>query len=103
MFASSDSNRPMEERTEAALVTQGQRRVNLIWEFTQAAVALILVAATVAAALRVTFFGKPGDDIPNILSVLVGTVVGAYFQRTNHQNIGGIGRKATEDKPYVGR
>lgn len=98
-----NDNKQREDQAEHALVTQGQRRVNLVWEFTQAAVALILVLATAAAALRMAFYGQPGDQIPNILSVLVGTVVGAYFQRTNHQNIGGTGYKATDNAPYVGR
>jgi len=98
-----DPSKGPDNRIERALVTQGQRKVNLIWEFTQAAIALILVIGTVAAALRVSFYGKPGDEIPDILLVLVGTVVGAYFQRTNHMNIGGTGRKETEGETYVGR
>lgn len=81
----------------------GQRRVNLIWEYTQASIALILVLSTCVAALKMMFDGKATDQVPNILCALVGTVVGSYFQRTNHMNIGGTGRKQTDNSPYIGR
>jgi hypothetical protein len=79
------------------ITTAGQRRVNLIWEYTQAIIALIVVVSTFAAALQL----KDGGQIPTIFSVAFGTVVGFYFSRTNHQAIGGIGPKPTQK--YTGR
>ena len=79
------------------ITTAGQRRVNLIWEYTQAAIALMVVIATMVAGLKVAL----GQQIPTIFSVAFGTVVGFYFSRTNHQAIGGIGQKPTQK--YEGR
>jgi len=93
---------PTADQAQRARVTAGQRKINLIWEYTQAFIAIMLVVAAVVAALRVTFDDKP-RDIPTILSTLVGMVVGSYFQRTNHMNIGGIGKKATDEDEFKGR
>lgn len=82
----------------------GQRRINLIWEYTQAAIAIIMVMTTAAASLKVVFFPNAGDlGVPPVLSGFCGLVIGSYFQRTNHMNIGGVGRKATDDERYIGR
>lgn len=82
------------------LTTAGQRRVNLIWEYTQAAIAVLVVSANMGAALYNTIQGKPGE-VSMILSSALFLVVGFYFARTNHQAIGGIGPKPTQ--PYEGR
>jgi len=62
--------------------SSGQRMVNLLWEGTQAVIALAVTGATLYAslvsiestALNNTFF----------------LVVGFYFGRTNHQRVGGV-------------
>lgn len=79
-------------------VTAGQRLVNMTWELTQAAIALMVVGSTMIKAFTLT----QGQDIPTIMAVAFGTVVGFYFARTNHQSTGGVGRKPVE-QPYVGR
>lgn len=82
----------------------GQRRINLIWEYTQAAIAIIMVLATAAASLKSVFFPGTGDTgVPPALTGFCGLVIGSYFQRTNHMNIGGVGRKATDGEQYIGR
>jgi uncharacterized membrane protein YqgA involved in biofilm formation len=81
------------------ITTAGQRKVNLIWEYTQAIIALIVVIATMIAGLLTVF--KPAAQVPTILSVAFGTVVGFYFSRTNHQAIGGVGPKPQQK--YEGR
>lgn len=86
------------------MVTAGQRRVNIIWEKTQRFIALgvtvatllinmfITVAATIfRAELSVTQL--IGVTNLNALSMLI---TGFYFARTNHTNIGGIGRKVQD-------
>lgn len=82
------------------LTTAGQRRVNLIWEYTQAIIAISVVMANMGAALYNTLQGKPGE-VSMILSSALFLVVGFYFSRTNHQAIGGPGPKPTQ--PYTGR
>lgn len=79
-------------------VTAGQRLVNMTWELTQSIIAFIVVGATMVKA----FVLAQGQDIPTIMAVAFGTVVGFYFARTNHQAIGGIGKKPPEP-PYTGR
>lgn len=63
--------------------TKGQRDVNLIWEFTQAMIAIMITTAIIYAAI----FSKSSE----LLSTAFGMIVGMYFQRTNHTKIGGVG------------
>lgn len=95
---------PMPPKTTAQedLTTAGQRRVNLIWEFTQAAIAIVVVFANMGTAVVLAMQGKPGE-VPLILSSTLFLVVGFYFARTNHQAIGGVGAKANKQQPYRGR
>lgn len=75
------------------MVTAGQRKINLIWEFTQAAVSIIITMAVVycevakidSSTIRGAFF----------------LIIGFYFSRTNHTQIGGVGDKPQPN--YQGR
>ena len=78
--------------------TAGQRLVNMLWEITQSVIAFLVVGSTMIKA----FYLIQGQEIPTIMAVAFGTVVGFYFARTNHQSIGGVGKKPLEG-PYVGR
>ena len=80
------------------LTTAGQRRINLIWEYTQSAIALIVVLVALSAAVLAMWQGK---EVSAFLSFICGNVVGFYFSRTNHAAIGGVGPKPTE--AYRGR
>jgi hypothetical protein len=60
----------------------GQRRVNLIWEITQA---LIALAVTVATFIML-YVGKEAAALTNAFFL----VIGFYFGRTNHQRVGGV-------------
>lgn len=82
------------------LTVAGQRRINLIWEYTQSAIAVVVVTTTMASGI---YSMLTNTILPTIISVAFGTVIGYYFARTNHQAIGGIGPKATDTQPYVGR
>lgn len=63
--------------------TLGQRRVNLIWEITQAMVAIMVTGATIYSALK------------GVESLLLGNaftlIIALYFVRQNHTKVGGIG------------
>ena len=64
--------------------TAGQRRINLVWEVTQAAIAILVVGANVYAALAGV------DSI--LLANAFFLVIGFYFGRTNHSRTGGISK-----------
>lgn len=80
----------------------GQRRVNLIWEYTQAVIAIGVIFSNMIAALFNVFSNKD-IDVPLILSSSLFLIVGFYFSRTNHQAIGGLGEKSNEVQSYEGR
>lgn len=72
---------------ETALLTGGQRRINLIWEVTQGMIAVMLVGSSAIATVL-------GLSLPTEFWVLVGIVITAYFQRTNHTRVGGVKSEA---------
>lgn len=105
----SDGTQTLEPTTteQEDIVTAGQRKINLIWETTQSRIAIMVCATTMSAGLfqviAEVFFNKAGGQIPTIFSVAFGTVIGFYFARTNHQAIGGVGKKNNEHQVYKGR
>jgi len=84
---------PPKTTTQEDLTTAGQRRINVIWEVTQALIALLITGAVVYAAI------KKLDS--SVLTNAFFLIVGFYFSRTNHQAIGGIGWKPSQ--AYEGR
>lgn len=74
------SNIPSTTTEEEDRHTFGQRRISLIWESTQAIIAITVVGATVFAALT----GIESDALHNTFFL----VVGFYFGRTNHERRG---------------
>ncbi len=77
-----DTELPSTTTVEQNLHTASQRRVNIIWEFTQAFIAIVVTLANVYAALLKI------DSQP--LNNTFFLVVGFYFGRTNHQRVGGV-------------
>lgn len=71
-------------------VTEGQRRINLIWETTQGLIAISLV-------LTVCYAMITGAEVRSEFWILVSIVVQSYFQRTNHTRIGGVGYKPMDE------
>lgn len=69
----------------------GQRRINLIWEMTQALIALSIIWGATGAAIWITV-RDPANRLMAFffLSNIVSIVVGFYFGRTNHQRVGGV-------------
>jgi len=82
------------------LVTLGQRKVNLIWEYTQAMIALVVVFANMLVGVFTALYSDERRH-PVILTSAFFLIIGFYFSRTNHAAIGGIGRKP--EQPYEGR
>lgn len=80
-------SKPPSTTKQEDIIHAGQRRVNLIWEFTQGIIAVSISAATVYCAIK-----KIESDILNNAFFLI---VSMYFVRTNHQLIGGVGTKPT--------
>lgn len=84
------------EQAAAALTAAGQRRINLIWEYTQAVIAVAITLARIYAALFPAA-ESGGEALSNAFFL----IVGFYFSRTNHSAIGGVGPKP--DHIYTGR
>lgn len=79
--------------TQQDITLAGQRRVNLIWEYTQATIALGVTIAMIYCAIKKI----ESQDVRNAFFL----IVGFYFSRTNHSAIGGVGVKPTQE--YKGR
>ena len=78
-----------------------QRRINLIWEFTQAFIAVTVVIANLVMGLIFGIQRTPAGEYPLVLSSSLFLVIGFYFSRTNHSAVGGLGPKPMP--PYEGR
>jgi len=70
---------------EENLHSASQRKVNLIWEFTQAAIALGVVFANILAVFMLV-----SPDGSPLLANAFFLIVGFYFGRTNHSRVGGV-------------
>jgi hypothetical protein len=96
---------PATTTEEEDTVTAGQRRINLIWETTQAQIAKVSIYTALfvnsAVVILLIIFHK---DISTAMIVVVmaclasmnttmGIIIGFYFSRTNHSAIGGVGKK----------
>jgi hypothetical protein len=79
---------------EQDLKSHGQRRINLIWELTQASVAITVTVTTlVVCAILITSTPGGSEGAFLLLSNVFFLIVGTYFQRTNHTKTGGISGK----------
>lgn len=73
------------------LVSAGQRRVNILWEVTQAAIAIIVTCGTMyVAAVLVLQGSATAATAFLLLSNAFFMIVTSYFQRTNHTRTGGV-------------
>jgi hypothetical protein len=91
---------PPNTTVQEDLTTAGQRHINLIWEVTQAILSVLVVSANVIVGVNQGITPLHGE-FPVVLSSALFLVVGFYFSRTNHTNVGGIGPKKQDE--YVGR
>lgn len=75
--------------------TASQRRVNMVWEYTQSVIALLVTISALYVSVRMS---QPTDSgASSLLSNAFFLVIGFYFGRTNHTNVGGV------QPPYQGR
>lgn len=102
-----EDHKPMPPDTTAQqdITTAGQRTINLIWENTQARIAwFVIVAGMLVNSAVVLILVVVHRDITVVQVAIIslclqfvnltcGIVIGFYFSRTNHTNIGGIGPK----------
>lgn len=65
--------------------TSGQRRINLIWEVTQAVIVVMITAAQIYCSLT--------QIESKELSYAFFLVVSMYLVRTNHTKTGGVGER----------
>ena len=77
----SEDPAPPTTTKEQDLRTAGQRRVNMIWEYTQASIAIVVIGIFATTAIR-------EKAIDSFTAGIVGVVTGFYFGRTNHARIG---------------
>ena len=89
-------NIPASAKVDAQILrSAGQRRVNIVWEFTQAIIAISVLGVTLYVdAVTAIYIGHPNEVQSSALmqlNVLAAIVVGFYFGRTNHQRVGGVG------------
>ncbi len=92
---------PTVKEEQLGLVHAGQRKVNLIWEYTQSAIAISVVLSVLIVGVHSGLTaGK--TDVPPVLSNSLFLVIGFYFSRTNHSAIGGVGFKPQMEE-YKGR
>ena len=71
---------------EENLHTASQRRVNIIWEITQASIAVAITLAKIYTSIVVVNNPSGSETLSNAFFL----IVGFYFGRTNHQMIGGV-------------
>lgn len=76
----------------------GQRRINLIWELTQAGIAMTVSVVTVYTAAKLSLLQPAQTAAFLLLSNAFFLVIGFYFGRTNHQRTGGIGANQTDSR-----
>lgn len=89
------SSMPPTTTLQEDMIVAGQRRINIIWEVTQAIIAIAVTLAVIFAALT--------KIESTVLTNAFFLIIGFYYSRTNHQAIGGIGRKSNEYQSYEGR
>jgi hypothetical protein len=68
-------------------ITAGQRRVNILWEVTQAIISIMITGAIIYNS----FNNIKNEDLTNAFFL----IVSMYFVRTNHQRVGGVQQNQT--------
>lgn len=90
-------------------VTEGQRHISRVWEYSQAFIAIVVTGSTVyvLAKLAIAQDEVTANQLISAmqLNVMTTLILTFYFARTNHVNVGGIGPKPSESTTgkYEGR
>lgn len=83
-------NAPSTTTGEEDRKSAGQRGINLLWETTQARIAVSIVAANILYAFVSPFMPTQAKEMAQVLSNALFAVMGFYFGRTNHTSFGNI-------------
>lgn len=83
MATSRHKPKPATTTLQEDITTAGQRRINLIWEMTQALVAIQITSAVIYCEIKKI-------DAEVLINAFF-LIVSMYFVRTNHSLTGGIG------------
>ena len=84
--------------SEQGLKTQGQRRVNLLWEATQSLIAVSVTFQTLRVSASLAIKDQADTAAFLLLSNAFFLVIGFYFGRTNHQRVGGVGGNVNDSR-----
>ena len=76
-------NLPSVTTAQQDLTTAVQRRISLIWEYTQASIAILITLANVVVSTAMSLNKVPLAEYPMVLSSSFFLIVGFYFSRTN--------------------
>lgn len=71
------------------LVHASQRKISLMWEATQACIAVMITAAVV----YISIFSIDSQVLTNAFFL----IVSMYFVRTNHNKVGGVGDRGSTE------
>lgn len=77
-------------RAALEMSTAGQRRINLIWEITQAAIAISVTLTACAVSGVLVLRGDTTGAAFLLLSNAFFVVISTYLTRTNHTKVGGV-------------
>ncbi len=77
-----EASLPADTTHQQDLVVAGQRRINIIWEVTQAMVTVLITCAAIYCSIT----GIKAD----VLNFAFIAIVSTYYARTNHTKIGGV-------------
>lgn len=75
---------------EVVRKTAGQRHINLIWEWTQAIIAVMVTLAMIYSA----FMKVESQALSNAFTL----IIAIYFVRMNHTKTGGVGVGAVDSR-----
>lgn len=76
---------PAKTTEQEDITKAGQRKINMIWEVTQAVIAVTITFAMIYCEVK----GIRSEIMSNSFFL----IISMYFVRTNHRLIGGIGQK----------
>lgn len=85
-----DLNIAPKTTAEQDTMTAGQRRINLLWEWTQAVLAVIVTSVTLYIAARLALDKEHDQAAFLLLSNAFFSVISVYLTRTNHTKTGGV-------------
>lgn len=85
------ADRPLTPNTTAEqdLHSASQRQVNKVWEYTQSVIAIAVTTTTLGVCVALVVKGGVEAAV-QLLSNAFFLIIGFYFGRTNHTNVGGV-------------